>query len=105
MKGELSMLHEIIGTPAMLEQTAEECVEMAHACLKLARHMRGENKVHKTIDEMYSNLSEEIADVSICMSELLSAGVISYETLDSDIIAKKERMQKRIQNDLYMKGE
>ena len=99
------MLHEIIGTPAMLEQTAEECVEMAHACLKLARHMRGENKVHKTIEEMYSNLSEEIADVSICMSELLSAGVILAESLDSDIIAKKERMQKRIQNGLYMKGE
>ena len=98
------MLHEIIGTPAMLEQTAEECVEMAHACLKLARHMRGENKVHKTIEEMHSNLSEEIADVSICMSELLSAGVISYESLDSDIISKKERMQKRIQNDLYAKG-
>ena len=99
------MLQEIIGTPAMLEQTAEECVEMAHACLKLARHMRGENKVHKTIEEMYSNLSEEIADVSICMSELLSAGVISYESLDSDIIAKKERMQKRLQKDYYMKGE
>ena len=99
------MLHEIIGTPAMLEQTAEECVEMAHACLKMARYMRGENKVYKTIKEMHSNLSEEIADVSICMSELLSAGVISYESLDSDIIAKKERMQKRIQNDLYTKGE
>ena len=99
------MLQEIIGTPAMLEQTAEECVEMEHACLKLARHMRSENKVHNTIEEMYSNLSEEIADVSICMSELLSAGVISYESLDSDIIAKKERIRKRIQNDLYTKGE
>ena len=99
------MLQEIIGTPAMLEQTAEECVEMAHACLKLARHMRGENKVHKTIEEMYSNLSEEIADVSICMDELLSAGVISHESIDSDIIAKKERMQRRIQNNLYTKGE
>ena len=98
------MLHKIIGTPAMLEQTAEECVEMAHACLKLARHMRGENKVYKTTEEMYSNLSEEIADVSICIDELLSAGVVSYESLDSDIIAKKERMQKRIQNDLYTKG-
>ena len=97
------MLQEIIGTPAMLEQTAEECVEMAHACLKLARHMRGENKVHKTIEEMYSNLSEEIADVSICMSELLSAGVISYESLDSDIIAKKERMRKRLQKNYYAK--
>ena len=99
------MLHEIIGTPAMLEQTAEECIEMAHACLKLARYMRGENKVYKTIEEMYSNLSEEIADVSICISELLTAGVISYESLDSDIIVKKERMKKRIQNDLYTKGE
>ena len=99
------MLHEIIGTPAMLEQTAEECVEMAHACLKLARHMRGENKVYKTIEEMYSNLSEEIADVSICMDELLSAGIISHESIDSDIIAKKERMRKRIQNGLYTKGE
>ena len=99
------MLHEIIGTPAMLEQTAEECVEMAHACLKLARHMRGENKVHKTIDEMYSNLSEEIADVSICVGELLSAGVVSHESLDSDIIAKKERMRKRLQEDFYTKGE
>ena len=62
------------------------------------------NKVYKTIEEMYSNLSEEIADVSICMGELLSAGVVSYESLDSDIIAKKERMQKRVQNDLYVKG-
>ena len=31
------MLQEVIGTPAMLEQTAEECVELAHACMKLAR--------------------------------------------------------------------
>ena len=97
------MLHEIIGTPAMLEQTAEECVEMAHACLKMARYMRGENKVYKTIKEMYSNLSEEIADVSICMGELLSAGVISYESLDSDIIAKKERMRKRLKKNYYAK--
>ena len=52
---------------------------------------------------MYSNLSEEIADVSICVSELLSAGVVSHESLDSDIIAKRKRMQKRIQNDLYTK--
>ena len=29
-----------IGKPAMLEQTAEECAELAHACLKEARRLR-----------------------------------------------------------------
>ena len=48
------MLQEVIGTPAMLEQTAEECVELAHACMKLARYLRGENKVYKTKEEIYS---------------------------------------------------
>jgi len=30
-----------IGKPALLEQTAEECTELAHACLKEARRLRG----------------------------------------------------------------
>lgn len=28
-----------IGTPAMLEQCAEECSELAHACLKMSRRI------------------------------------------------------------------
>ena len=91
------MLQEVIGTPAMLEQTAEECVELAHACLKLARYLRGENKVYKTKEEIYSNLSEEIADVYICTDELLEAGVISHESIDSNIITKLDRMRKRLE--------
>ena len=93
------MLQEVIGTPAMLEQTAEECVELAHACLKLARYLRGENKVYKTKEEIYSNLSEEIADVYICIGELLEAGVISQESIDSNIMTKLERMRKRLEED------
>ena len=93
------MLQEVIGTPAMLEQTAEECVELAHACMKLARYLRGENKVYKTKEEIYSNLSEEIADVYICIDELLETGVISHESIDSDIMAKLERMRKRLEED------
>ena len=31
---------ERIGKPALLEQTAEECAELAHACLKEARRLR-----------------------------------------------------------------
>ena len=93
------MLQEVIGTPAMLEQTAEECVELAHACMKLARYLRGENKVYKTKEEIYSNLSEEIADVYICIDELLEAGIISQESIDSDIMTKLERMRKRLEED------
>ena len=91
------MLQEVIGTPAMLEQTAEECIELAHACLKLARYLRGENKVYKTKEEIYSNLSEEIADAYICIDELLEAGVISHESIDSNIMTKLERMRKRLE--------
>ena len=94
------MLQEVIGTPAMLEQTAEECVELAHACMKLARYLRGENKVYKTKEEIYSNLSEEIADVYICIGELLEAGVISQESIDSNIMTKLERMRKRLEEDM-----
>ena len=93
------MLQEVIGTPAMLEQTAEECVELAHACLKLARYLRGENKVYKTKEEIYSNLSEEIADVYICIDELLEAGIISQESIDSNIMTKSERMKTRLEED------
>ena len=93
------MLQEVIGTPAMLEQTAEECVELAHACMKLARYSRGENKVYKTKEEIYSNLSEEIADVYICIDELLEAGIISQESIDSNIMTKLERMKKRLEED------
>lgn len=37
------MIIDIIGEPALLEQTAEEAIEFGHACQKLARKLRGEN--------------------------------------------------------------
>lgn len=82
------MLIEKIGKPAMLEQTAEECVELAHACLKLARYYRNENKVYgKTEEEMFDNLAEEMADVKICISEILNG----FEMLNQcdDLYIKK----------------
>ena len=93
------MLIEKIGTPAMLEQTAEECVELAHACLKMARYLRNENKCHTPLNELHSNLSEEIADVYICLGELLDADLISHESVDSNITYKRSRMIKRLEED------
>ena len=48
---------EVIGLPAVLEQTAEECAELNHACLKMARKLRGENYTPATWEEISENLN------------------------------------------------
>ena len=73
-----------IGTPAVLEQTAEECVELAeaitsllrlaHACQKEARRLRGENPTPATEAECRAAIREEMADVSVCLGRLNEAG-------------------------------
>lgn len=91
------MLIERIGKPAMLEQTAEECAELSHASLKLARYYRGENKVYTTSDdELIDNLTEEMADVSICLSELLLGDEKLPTLYNSHVQEKMERMCKRL---------
>ena len=90
------MLCEVIGKPAMLEQTAEECIELAHACLKLARDMRGENATHKDVKDIYENLNEEMADVYICAEELLNADILSIAKMDSNVGYKRKRMADRL---------
>jgi NTP pyrophosphatase (non-canonical NTP hydrolase) len=93
----MNMLVEVIGKPAMLEQTAEECVELAHACLKLARYYRNENKVYgKTEEELLDNLAEEMADVDICFNEMLM-GVGSLKQYNNWIIKKESRLYKRLE--------
>lgn len=51
-----------IGEAALLEQLAEECAELAHVALKMARIIRGENPTPKTLDETLPkrNIKEEI---------------------------------------------
>lgn len=59
-----------VGDPAMYEQLAEECVELAHACLKLARIRRGENPTPAKENEIKAAVDEELTDVILCASEL-----------------------------------
>lgn len=87
------MLIEKIGTPAMLEQTAEECSELAQACLKMARFLRGENPITKKEYEITANLEEEMADVLICIDELYES--FSKFNVDNWIEIKKSRLGDR----------
>ena len=82
-----------IGLPATLEQTAEECAELAHACLKEARRLRGENPTPCTEEECKVAIMEEMADVALCLDILDD----SDYTLDPIIAkAKLDRWRKRL---------
>lgn len=91
-----------IGTPAMLEQCAEECSELAHACLKMARWIRDENPTPADIDTMNANLIEEMADVYLCIQEI-TAGKGCFKEIIDIRNEKLERWEKRIE--AHKKGE
>ncbi len=66
-------LYKKTGEAACLELLAEECTELAHACLKLARKQRGENPTPTTILQCVKDIHEEIADVELCIEVLACA--------------------------------
>lgn len=93
----MKKLVDYIGEPALLEQTAEECMELAFACLKLARMKRGENKVWgHTEDELVKKIEEECADVEVCIEELINAKIVEYRKAFEWKCTKKQRMQDRL---------
>lgn len=82
-----------IGLPALLEQTAEECAELSHACLKEDRRLRGENPTPCTAEECYSKIVAEEADVQNCMRRLVEAG---YMWARGDVEGNLDRWRQRL---------
>lgn len=58
-------IKEELSDAALYEQLAEECTELAHACLKKARKLRGENPTPMEMEEIDENVIEELTDVSL----------------------------------------
>ena len=85
-----------IGLPAVLEQLAEECAELAQVSLKYARLLRGENPTPKTEQECLESLTEEIADVELCISILMIAGHVNSDTVMDTIDVKDKRWHERL---------
>lgn len=92
------MLIEKIGIPAMLEQTAEECAELAQACLKMARYLRNENPTPKRLDDIKDHLCEEIADVNLCLDELIDNNIIDKHYILHWRGIKEERISERFKD-------
>ena len=81
-----------IGEPACYEQLAEECAELGHAALKVARILRNENPTPCDETMTRKHVSEELGDV------LLSAEVCGIDLLHvvGTINAKAERWEARL---------
>lgn len=88
---------EQVGLPAVLEQLAEECSELAQASLKYARLLRGENPTPKTEQECLESLTEEIADVDLCISELMIEGLVDSNKVIDIIDQKGNRWKERLE--------
>lgn len=88
---------ETMGLPAVLEHCAEECAELTHACLKMARKIRNENPTPKSYEEIKEELTGEIADVEIQISEIVDGLCIDLEVLNDLIREKCDRRTKRIE--------
>ena len=79
-----------VSAPARLEQLAEECVELAHAALKVARIIRDENPTSADLYGTWTEITEEATDVVISM---LWAGVKTDGYIARD---KIERLNQRV---------
>lgn len=96
----MSKLVDRIGIQAMLEQTAEEANELGFACLKLARLLRGENKVYgRSEEELIDNVEEELADIFVCASELHDSTWIDYGSVKEWVRRKRRRMNRRLREE------
>ena len=83
----------------MLEQLAEECAELAHASLKLARKIRGENPTPKDIPELIENLEEESADVNLFIWLLENESILETDKIIATKIYKLNRLIDRIKEE------
>ena len=88
---------EQIGLPALLEQLAEECGELTHACLKFARCLRGENPTPKTEKECRDALTEEVADVTLCIRLIIEGYVIDPDKVNDIVEEKMQRWHERLE--------
>lgn len=80
----------------LLEQLSEECVELAHAALKLARVLRAQNPTPISQETAETMLLEETADVELCLMVWRSEHEMDTTASIGQKLARwKERLKQR----------
>lgn len=88
-------IHEAVGMPAMMNQMAEECCELAQAALKYRRTLENTNPSPIGEKTAWSRFLEEVADVLVCINEL-PIGETDAKTVVRQMVMKKARWKKRL---------
>lgn len=83
-----------LSEPARLEQLAEECAELGHAASKLARILRGENPTPEPEADARKHLTEEIADVMVCVDAVADTRML--RDIGEKCTEKKDRWETRM---------
>ena len=83
----------------LLEQTAEECAELAHACLKMSRNLRGENPTPVADVWIKASVQEELADLMNCVDIMLHIPWINAKRVQDIQIEKIKRWGERIREE------
>lgn len=96
MDSKIQKIVSNVGVPALLEQTAEECLELGAACLKLSRKIRNENPTPVPLNDILANLNEEIADVINCVNILAEIELANDTLVDLEMRDKITRWVNRI---------
>lgn len=74
-------------------QLAEELIEAAHACMKVARAMQGESYLQEEMPKLLNNLTEEFTDIEVVKSSL------RFKDFDTDVFDRKvNRWVKRLED-------
>lgn len=87
---------KIIGEPAVFELLAEECSELAHSSLKMARVIRGENPTPMTASLAADRWLEEMADVYATLKIAKATSVYNDQMVNTIIEYKEKRMNERL---------
>lgn len=65
---------DTLGREELLGQLTEECGELIQATQKFRRALKGTTPV--SLDEAQVHLTEEIADVALCMDTMIELGLV-----------------------------
>ena len=82
-------------TEARLNQLMEECGELISASARYRRHLRGDRTLNEKYTErkLVTDITEEMADVTLVMSDIRRALGVSEEEMFEVINAKMERTE------------
>ena len=84
---------EHVPKAALYELLAEECTELAQACLKRSRQLRDDNPTPVSEEEALKMCSEEAGDVELCL-HLLSSD-FKPDAADGKLLRWVNRLRER----------